>query len=60
MGGRSTGGRGERLSLGGGCLGGLGSSYAHAGLREMWGSAGEGKLDRGNLMGEGDWNLCCS
>ena len=33
--------------------------HAHAGLREMWGSTGEGKLDRGNLMGEGDWNLCC-
>ena len=34
--------------------------HAHARLREMWGSAGEGKLDRGNLLGEGDWNLCCS
>ena len=34
--------------------------HAYAGLREMWGSAGEGKLDRGNLMGEGDWNLCWS
>ena len=34
--------------------------HAYARLREMWGFAGEGKLDRGNLMGEGDWNLCCS
>ena len=34
--------------------------HAHARLREMWGSAGKGKLDRGNLLGEGDWNLCCS
>ena len=31
--------------------------HAHAGLRKMWGSTGEGKLDRGN---QGDWNLCCS